>query len=99
MGSSSTSRCATSAASPRRASNRIGALVIADIGLQLLLIVVGLAAFFHPDVLLDPIHLGMAPTWGDAIFALGVATVVFTGLESAAGLSGEITVTRRGSSA
>jgi APA family basic amino acid/polyamine antiporter len=74
--------------------NRIGALVLADIGLQLLLIVVGLATFFHIDLLLDPIQLGRAPEWKDAIFALGVATVVFTGLESAAGLSGEVTATR-----
>jgi len=74
--------------------NRISALVIADIGLQLLLIVVGLATFFNLDVLLDPIHLGTTPGWDDTIFALGVATVVFTGLESAAGLSGEVRATR-----
>jgi APA family basic amino acid/polyamine antiporter len=74
--------------------NRISALVIADIGLQLLLIVVGLGVFFNPDVLLDPIQLGTNPGWDDTIFALGVATVVFTGLESAAGLSGEVTATR-----
>jgi APA family basic amino acid/polyamine antiporter len=74
--------------------NRISALVIADIGLQLLLIVVGLATFFHPDLLLDGIHLGTTPSWDETIFALGVATVVFTGLESAAGLSGEVMATR-----
>ncbi|MCW3003007.1 MAG: amino acid permease [Conexibacter sp.] len=74
--------------------NRISALVIADIGLQLLLIVVGMAVFFEPHLLLDPIHLGTTPGWDDTIFALGVATVVFTGLESAAGLSGEVTATR-----
>jgi APA family basic amino acid/polyamine antiporter len=74
--------------------NRISALVIADIGLQLLLIVVGMAVFFEPHVLLDSIHLGTTPGWDDAIFALGVATVVFTGLESAASLSGEVRATR-----
>lgn len=74
--------------------NRIGALVIADIGLQLLLIVVGLATFFNYHALVDPIHLGVYPQWKDVIFALGVATVVFTGLESAAGLSGEVVASR-----
>src|SRR3954468_4328847 len=59
--------------------NRISALVIADIGLQLLLIVVGLAAFFNFHELVDPIHLGTTPAWNDVIFAVGVATVVFTG--------------------
>jgi APA family basic amino acid/polyamine antiporter len=73
--------------------NRVTALVIADVGLQLLLIVIGLATFFNYDELVDPIHLGTAPKWNDVIFALGVATVVFTGLESAAGLSGEVRAT------
>src|SRR3954468_6043022 len=74
--------------------NRISALVIADIGLQLLLIVIGLATFFNYDKLVDPINFGVSPSWGDVTFALGVATVVFTGLESAAGLSGEVTASR-----
>jgi APA family basic amino acid/polyamine antiporter len=74
--------------------NRIGARVIADIGLQLLLIVVGLATFFNLDALVDPIHLGTTPKWNDLWFAFGVATVVFTGLESAAGLSGEVAASR-----
>jgi basic amino acid/polyamine antiporter, APA family len=76
--------------------NRIAALVITDIGLQVLVIVLGLAAFFHLDTITDTIHLGSTPTWGDTVFALGVATVVFTGLESASGLSGEVAVGRRG---
>ncbi len=74
--------------------NRISALVIADIGLQLMLIVIGLATFFNYDRLVNPIDLGVTPEWSDVIFALGVATVVFTGLESAAGLSGEVTASR-----
>jgi APA family basic amino acid/polyamine antiporter len=74
--------------------NRISALVIADIGLQLLLIVVGLAVFFDYHALVDPIELGTKPEWKDVVFALGVATVVFTGLESAAGLSGEVRASR-----
>jgi APA family basic amino acid/polyamine antiporter len=74
--------------------NRISALVIADIGLQLLLIVIGLATFFNYDKLVNPIHLGVTPEWNDVVFALGVATVVFTGLESAAGLSAEVTASR-----
>jgi len=74
--------------------NRISALVIADIGLQLMLIVIGLATFFNYDKLVNPIDLGVTPEWGEVIFALGVATVVFTGLESAAGLSAEVTASR-----
>jgi basic amino acid/polyamine antiporter, APA family len=76
--------------------NRIAALVVTDIGLQVLVIVLGLFAFFHLDEITDTIHLGSTPTWGDTVFALGVATVVFTGLESASGLSGEVAVGQRG---
>jgi APA family basic amino acid/polyamine antiporter len=76
--------------------NRIAALVVVDIGLQVLVIVLGLIAFFHLDTITDTIHLGTTPTWGNTVFALGVATVVFTGLESASGLSGEVAVGRAG---
>ena len=34
---------------------------------------------------LDPIHLGSAPTWSDLVFALTIAVISFTSLESAAG--------------
>jgi len=75
---------------------RIAALVVVDIVLQVVVVAVGLAVFFQPDLITDSIHLGETPTWGNAIFAVGVATVVFTGLESASGLSGELRVGRRG---
>jgi len=75
---------------------RIAALVVVDIVLQVVVVVVGLAVFFQRDLITDSIHLGETPTWGNAIFAVGVATVVFTGLESASGLSGELRVGRRG---
>src|SRR5919201_347193 len=64
--------------------NRIAALVITDIGLQVLVIVLGLFAFFHLEKITDTIHFGSTPTWGDTVFALGVATVtvvlVYTGI-------------------
>src|ERR671930_277074 len=72
------------------------ALLITDVGLQVLVIVLGLFAFFHLDKITDTIHFGSTPTWGDTVFAHGVATVVFTGLESASGLSGEVAVGQRG---
>jgi basic amino acid/polyamine antiporter, APA family len=76
--------------------NRITALVVADIALQVVLIVLGLIRFFDFHALIDPIHLGKTPHWDDVIFAGGVAVIVFTGLESAAGLSGEVAVGRAG---
>ncbi len=75
-------------------ARRVGALVIADLALQGLIVVLGLILFFQPDVLLNPIELGTSPEWEDVVFALTLATVAFTGLESASGLAGELRVGR-----
>jgi APA family basic amino acid/polyamine antiporter len=73
-----------------RRSRRIATLVVGDLALQALIVVLGLVLFFNPHTLLDPIHLGSAPKWSDLIFALTVAAISFTSLESAAGLAGEV---------
>jgi APA family basic amino acid/polyamine antiporter len=77
-------------------SRRVGLLVAGDLLVQLLIVVIGLVLFFSPHVLLDPIHLGSAPTWSNLVFALTVAVISFTSLESAAGLAGEVRISRRG---
>ena len=64
--SSPTSRCATSAASPRRACNRIAALVVADLALQLLIDRARAGRRSSTcDTITDTIDLGGTPTWGD----------------------------------
>jgi APA family basic amino acid/polyamine antiporter len=75
---------------------RIAALVLVDIALQLLIIVFGVALVVDLDGLLSSIELGTSPQWKDVLFALTVSTVAFTSLESAAGLSGEAAVSRGG---
>jgi APA family basic amino acid/polyamine antiporter len=77
-------------------SRRVGLLVAGDLLVQLLIVVIGLVLFFSPDALLDPIHLGSSPTWSNLVFALTVAVISFTSLESAAGLAGEVRISRRG---
>ncbi len=79
-----------------RRYRRVLGLVAGDLLLQGLIIVVGLVLLFDLDTLVDPIDLGTAPRWEDVIFALTIATVAFTGLESASGLAGEVRVSRRG---
>jgi APA family basic amino acid/polyamine antiporter len=80
----------------RERAIRVSALVLVDFALQVLLIVLGLVLLFSSDLLLDPIALGTSPQWDEVIFALGVATVVFTGLESASGIANEVRVPRAG---
>jgi APA family basic amino acid/polyamine antiporter len=77
-------------------ARRVAMLVIADFALQFVLIVAGLFLFFSWHKLTAGVHLGTMPTWSGLVFAVGLATVVFTGLESASGLSGEVAVGRRG---
>jgi len=79
----------------RRAKGVLG-IVVVDLVLQGLLIVVGLILFFDADLLTSQIDLGTAPTWEDLVFALTIATVAFTSLESASGLAGEVEVRARG---
>jgi basic amino acid/polyamine antiporter, APA family len=79
-----------------RRARRIVLLVAGDLALQLLIVVLGLVLFFDPQTLLGPIHLGSAPTWSSFVFALTIAAIAFTGLESAAGLAGEVRISRGG---
>jgi basic amino acid/polyamine antiporter, APA family len=81
--------------SPRR-SQRILRLVIADLALLLLIIVVGAVTVVDVGAIADSVDLGSAPEWVDFVFALTLATVAFTSLESASGLAGEVAVGRRG---
>ena len=97
---SSRSSCwATSAASAGGRARRVALLVVGDLVLQGFIVVLGLVLFFNPHTLLDPIHLGSAPTWSGLVFALTIAVISFTSLESAAGLAGEVRISRGGAEA
>jgi APA family basic amino acid/polyamine antiporter len=74
---------------------RVAALVVADIALQVLVIVFGAILVVDVPALTGTIDLGTTPEWGDLIFALTVGTIAFTSLESASGLAGEVHVGRR----
>ena len=65
------------------------AVAIFDIGVQLLLVILGMALVFEPSLLTNSIDLGSTPQWSDVVYALTLVTVAFTGLEAAASLSPE----------
>jgi basic amino acid/polyamine antiporter, APA family len=79
-----------------RRARRVGILLAGDLLVQGFIVVLGLVLFFSPSTLLDPIELGTAPTWSGLIFALTVAVISFTSLESASGLAGEVRISRKG---
>jgi APA family basic amino acid/polyamine antiporter len=75
----------------RRSQLHTAGLAVAalDLATQLLLVVLGLALLFSPDALTDGISLGVSPTWDDLAFALPLAMLAFTGLETVANLAEE----------
>src|SRR5919197_163175 len=75
----------------RRTRLHSWALVVAlvDLGTQVLLIVLGMALLFTPDALTAGTSLGSQPTWHDIAFALPLAMLAYTGLETIANLAEE----------
>jgi basic amino acid/polyamine antiporter, APA family len=67
------------------------ALIVAlvDLGTQVLLIVLGMALLFTPHALTAGTSLGTQPTWHDIAFAIPLAMLAYTGLETIANLAEE----------
>ena len=76
--------------------DRAAVWVLGDLALQLLIVVLGLALLFQPEVLTDPASLGGEPRPEDLVFAFTLAIVAFSGLDASSALAGEIAVSRRG---
>jgi APA family basic amino acid/polyamine antiporter len=79
--------------SVRRLQARV-LIVGMDLALQVLLVVLGIFLVLDPAGIVQSIDLGTLPEWPDALFALTVGAVAFTGLEAAAALAGEVQATR-----
>jgi APA family basic amino acid/polyamine antiporter len=67
------------------------ALIVAlvDLATQLLLVVLGLALLFSPDALTAGTSLGKTPSWHSIAFAIPLAMLAYTGLETVANLAEE----------
>src|SRR6266576_3796553 len=64
-------------------------LAIVDLGTQVLLVVVGVFLVLDPALLVHQVHLGTTPTWTELIFALSVAMVAYTGIETVSNMAEE----------
>jgi APA family basic amino acid/polyamine antiporter len=75
----------------RRTRLHSSSIVVAaiDLGAQLLLVLLGFAVLFSPDALTAGVDLGTAPKWGDLAFALPLAMLAYTGLETISNLAEE----------
>jgi APA family basic amino acid/polyamine antiporter len=54
-----------------------------------LLVGLGLVLVFNPSLLIDQVHLGSVPSWSQLIFALSVAMVAYTGIETVSNMAEE----------
>jgi APA family basic amino acid/polyamine antiporter len=64
-------------------------LAITDLLTQIALIVLGAFLLFDPAVLVDQVHLGVAPTYREVIFALSISMVAYTGIETVSNMAEE----------
>jgi APA family basic amino acid/polyamine antiporter len=64
-------------------------LAVADIATQVVLVGIGLVLVFNPDVLINNIHLGVAPTWSDFALGIAVGMIAYTGIETISNMAEE----------
>jgi APA family basic amino acid/polyamine antiporter len=65
------------------------ALAIGDLFTQIVLVGIGIALVLSPDILVNNVHLGVAPTWGDFALGIAVGMIAYTGIETISNMSEE----------
>jgi basic amino acid/polyamine antiporter, APA family len=64
-------------------------LAIADLCTQILLVGLGFVLVLNPKLLVNQVHLGLAPSWTQLVFALSIAMVAYTGIETVSNMAEE----------
>jgi basic amino acid/polyamine antiporter, APA family len=64
-------------------------LAIADLATQVILVVIGIFLVLSPEILVDNVHLGVAPTWGDFLLGIAVGMIAYTGIETISNMAEE----------
>jgi basic amino acid/polyamine antiporter, APA family len=70
-------------------------LAIGDLCTQILLVVIGIALVLSPSTLIDNVHLGVAPSWGNAALGIAVGMIAYTGIETISNMAEEARDVRR----
>jgi APA family basic amino acid/polyamine antiporter len=66
-------------------------LAIVDLSTQILLVGVGAVLVLDPSLLIHQVHLGTVPSWHELIFALSLAMLAYTGIETVSNMAEEAT--------
>jgi basic amino acid/polyamine antiporter, APA family len=64
-------------------------LAIGDLFTQIVLVGIGIALVLSPDILVNNVHFGVAPTWGDFALGIAVGMIAYTGIETISNMSEE----------
>jgi APA family basic amino acid/polyamine antiporter len=64
-------------------------LAIADLATQVVLVAIGLFLVLSPEVLVDNVHLGAAPTWSNFALGIAVGMIAYTGIETISNMAEE----------
>jgi basic amino acid/polyamine antiporter, APA family len=64
-------------------------LAVADLGTQVLIMLIALVLLLQPRVLLSQIEWGVAPTWHHFLYGLAIGTVAYTGIETVSNMAEE----------
>jgi APA family basic amino acid/polyamine antiporter len=64
-------------------------LAIADLATQVVLVCIGIVLVLSPEVLVDNVHLGVAPSWSDFALGIAVGMIAYTGIETISNMAEE----------
>ncbi len=64
-------------------------LAVLDLCTQIALVVLGAFLVLHPGTLIDQIHLGVAPSYSQLIFAVSISMLAYTGIETVSNMAEE----------
>jgi basic amino acid/polyamine antiporter, APA family len=64
-------------------------LAVGDLLTQFVLVVIGIALVLNPGILIDNVHLGAAPTWGNFALGIAVGMIAYTGIETISNMAEE----------
>ncbi|CAN5578562.1 hypothetical protein BH10ACT11_BH10ACT11_02010 [soil metagenome] len=64
-------------------------LAIADLMTQVVLVGIGIFLVLDPDLLVNQVHLGTVPSWGNFLLGIAVGMVAYTGIETISNMAEE----------
>jgi APA family basic amino acid/polyamine antiporter len=64
-------------------------LAVADLCTQIVLVAIGIALVLSPTTLVDNVHFGVAPTWGNFALGIAVGMIAYTGIETISNMAEE----------